>query len=129
VQLKTKNGKCDVNCGYFSAKTGCYAGWEVGKDCPGDMTINEPTEQVPVILTDDGPIIFEEKTYKGGIISGRMSGSEDINSQEINKGETSSEPEPFVSVTSYIDQNTSETFVGQYTDPKPKKRGRKPNVQ
>jgi hypothetical protein len=99
VQLKTKNGKCDVNCGYLSAQTGCYAGWEVGKDCPGDMTVNEPTVEVPVILTDDGPIIFEDKN--------------------------SDNPEPFRLVTPYFaGQYTA--FVGQYTEP-PKKRGRKPN--
>ena len=67
MQLKTKNGKCDINCHYHSAQTGCYAEWAVdgvpGSLCPGDMTVNEPTEQVPVILTDDGTIIFEEDTH------------------------------------------------------------------
>jgi hypothetical protein len=115
VQLKTKNGKCDVNCGYLSAQTGCYAGWEVGKDCPGDMTVNDPTEQVPVILTDDGPIIFEDKN----------SDSNEMNHQEIPKDIESSNPEPFRLVTPYsVGQYTA--FVGQYTEP-PKKRGRKPN--
>lgn len=63
MRIKTENGKCSVNCGYFSAQTGCYGSWTVGKDCPGDMEVNEPTSQVPVILTDDGPIIFEERPY------------------------------------------------------------------